>query len=166
MALDVAAAGAALAGQKLSLDEIESVTVRLRRHAAGMSQRTRQEDEEDAPAGVTPPPPMRDTLQKSIDELVKAGAGKDLKRASRAGEPLLELSNDMLAQTLLSLVYAAYVGDPDGTILLAGDVSHRHDFGFGIKDADHRQRCSVSTWRSRRWRCGGSTTSASSRRRA
>ncbi len=143
VALDVAAAGAALAGQKLSLDEIESVTVRLRRHAAGMSQRTRQEDEEDAPAGVTPPPPMRDTLQKSIDELVKAGAGKDLKRASRAGEPLLELSNDMLAQTLLSLVYAAYVGDPDGTILLAGDVSHRHDFGFSIKDADHRQR---TTW--------------------
>jgi hypothetical protein len=143
VALDVAAAGAALAGQKLSLDDVQSMTVRLRRHAGTMSQRTRQEDEEDAPAGVAPPPAMRDALQKSIDELTKAVAGKDLKRASRTGEPLLELSNDMLAQTLLSLVYAAYVGDPEGTILLAGDVSHRHDFGFGIKDAEHRQR---TTW--------------------
>jgi hypothetical protein len=143
VALDVAAAGAALASQKLSLDEIQSTTVRLRRHAAGMVQRTRQEDEEDAPAGVAPPPALRDALQKSIDELMKALASRDLKRASRAGEPLLELSNDLLAQTLLSLVYAAHVGDPDGTILLAGDVSHRHDFGFGIKDTDHRQR---TTW--------------------
>ncbi|MBI3399985.1 MAG: hypothetical protein HY048_01085 [Acidobacteria bacterium] len=140
IALDVAAAGSALAGQKLSLDEIQSTTVRLRRHAANIAQRSRQEDEEDAPAGVAPPPPPRDTVQKSIDELTKAVAGKDLKRASRAGEPLLELSSDLLAQSLLSLVYAAYVGDPDGTILLAGDVSHRHDFGFGIKDTDHRQR--------------------------
>ncbi|MBZ5555722.1 MAG: hypothetical protein LAO77_00460 [Acidobacteriia bacterium] len=143
IALDVATAGAALASQKLSLEEVQSTTVRLRRHASTMSQRSRQEDEEDAPAGVAPPPPMRDALQKSIEELTKAVAGKDLKRASRAGEPLLELSNDLLAQTLLSLVYAAYVGDPDGTILLAGDVSHRHDFGFGVKDTEHRLR---TTW--------------------
>jgi hypothetical protein len=143
ISLDVAVAGAALAGQKLSLDEIQSATVRLRRHAASINQRTRQEYEEDAPAGVAPPPAPRDTLQKSIDELTKAVDGKDLKRASRVGEPLLDLSNDLIAQSLLSLVYAAYVGDPDGTILLAGDVSHRHDFGFGIKDADHRQR---TTW--------------------
>jgi hypothetical protein len=143
IALDVATAGVALASQKLTLDEVQSTTVRLRRHAAGLTQRSRQEDEEDAPAGVAPPPAVRDALQKSIDELTKAVAAKDLKRAARAGEPLLELSNDLLAQTVLSLVYAAYVGDPDGTILLAGDVSHRHDFGFGIKDSEHRQR---TTW--------------------
>jgi hypothetical protein len=140
IAIDVAAAGAALVSQKLTLDQVQSTTVRLRRHAAGLTQRSRQEEEEDAPAGVAPPPAVRDALQKSIDELTKAVAGNDLKRSARAGEPLLELSNDLLAQTLLSLVYAAYVGDPDGTILLAGDVSHRHDFGFGIKDTDHRQR--------------------------
>ncbi|MBI3491010.1 MAG: hypothetical protein HY047_04350 [Acidobacteria bacterium] len=140
VALDVASASVALASGTLSLDEAQSTTVRLRRRVAGVSQRSRQEDEEDAPAGVAPPPAVRDALQKSIDDLMKAVASKDLKRASRVGEPLLDLSNDLLAQTLLSLAYAAYVGDPDGTILLAGDVSHRHDFGFGVKDVDHRQR--------------------------
>jgi len=33
-----------------------------------------------------------------------------------------------------------YVGDPDGAVLLAGDVSHRHDFGFGVKDGTLRAR--------------------------
>ena len=41
---------------------------------------------------------------------------------------------------LLSIAYAADVGDPDGTVLLADDVSRRHDFGFGVKDAEMRLR--------------------------
>jgi len=32
------------------------------------------------------------------------------------------------------------VGDPDGTVLLAGDVSHRHDFGLSARDAEQRLR--------------------------
>jgi hypothetical protein len=35
----------------------------------------------------------------------------------------------LLAQTLTSILYAAYLGDPDGPILNAGDVALRHDFG-------------------------------------
>ena len=52
----------------------------------------------------------------------------------------------MLAEVLLSIAYAADVGDPDGTVLLADDVSRRHDFGFGAKDVEscvcgRRGRC-------------------------
>jgi hypothetical protein len=32
------------------------------------------------------------------------------------------------------------IGDPDGPALLAGDVSYRHDFGFGLKDSQMRAR--------------------------
>jgi hypothetical protein len=49
----------------------------------------------------------------------------------------------MLARVLLSLAYAVDVGDPEGTVLLADDVSQRHDFGFGQKDAEARARI---TW--------------------
>ena len=40
----------------------------------------------------------------------------------------------------MSLAYAVYLGDPDGAALLPGDVSRRHDFGFGQKDTDQRLR--------------------------
>jgi hypothetical protein len=46
----------------------------------------------------------------------------------------------VLADVLLSIAYAADVGDPDGTVMLADDVSRRHDFGFNARDAEARQR--------------------------
>ena len=35
----------------------------------------------------------------------------------------------LLGQMLTSILYAAYLGDPDGPVLNAGDVALRHDFG-------------------------------------
>jgi hypothetical protein len=43
-------------------------------------------------------------------------------------------TDDRLADALLSVVYAAHLGDPDGAARLAGDISRRHDFGFGARD--------------------------------
>src|SRR4029079_5898232 len=54
--------------------------------------------------------------------------------------PLLECADTVLADVLLSIAYAADVGDPDGTVMLAEDVSRRHDFGFGAREADVRLR--------------------------
>ena len=54
------------------------------------------------------------------------------------------MSDTLLADVLLSIAYAADVGDPDGTVLLADDVSRRHDFGFGAKDAEQRLRMAWS----------------------
>src|SRR5262249_36822283 len=41
-----------------------------------------------------------------------------------------------LAQALMSLAYALAIGDPDGTTLLGGDPSRRHEFrlGSGVND--------------------------------
>jgi hypothetical protein len=55
-------------------------------------------------------------------------------------EPLIELSDNLLGEALLSIAYAADLGDPDGAVLLADDVSRRHDFGFGARDSDARAR--------------------------
>jgi hypothetical protein len=37
-----------------------------------------------------------------------------------------------------------HLGDPEGAVLLAGDVSYRHDFGFAVKDSTMRARASWS----------------------
>ena len=86
---------------------------------------------------------VRDALRKPIDELTRAAKNHDAKRLARVAESLVELTDDVLARVLLSFAYALNVGDPDGTVMLAGDVSHRHDFGFALKDNTLRVR---ATW--------------------
>jgi hypothetical protein len=44
----------------------------------------------------------------------------------------------MLGEALVSLAYACELGDPEGTILIAGDPSVRHDFGYGMPSRDTR----------------------------
>src|SRR5207245_5964751 len=90
--------------------------------------------------GAGMPAAQHEVLRKGIDELTKAIRSKDGKRVVRAAEPLVDLADEMLAYALLSIAYAAEVGDPDGAVLLADDVSRRHDFGFGARDADIRAR--------------------------
>ena len=41
-------------------------------------------------------------------------------------------SEQALADTLLSIVYAAYLGDPEGSAVTSGNVALRHDFGFAV----------------------------------
>src|SRR4029079_4552712 len=71
----------------------------------------------------------------------------DAKRIARAAGPLIDASDTLLAQALMSIAYAADVGAPDGTVLLADDVSLRHDFGLGLKDVDMRQKVAWNTTR-------------------
>jgi len=80
-----------------------------------------------------------------IDELARDVRAKDVKRAARAAAPLTETSDALLAQALMSIAYAADVGDPDGAVLLADDVSLRHDFGLGAKDIDTREKLAWNT---------------------
>ena len=49
----------------------------------------------------------------------------------------------MLGEALLSLAYALDLGDPEGTMLIAGDPSRRHDFGYGLAGRDARVK---ATW--------------------
>jgi hypothetical protein len=96
------------------------------------------------PAGVSPPKSSAAVLAHVRDELTKLAAGKDARKdahkAAQAAEPLHALADGALAEALLSIAYAIDLGDPDGTVLLAGNVARRHDFGLAIVDGDQRAR--------------------------
>jgi hypothetical protein len=77
------------------------------------------------------------TLQWAVGQLRGGAAAKPNGRRAVAGQ-LGRLSDVLLADTLRSLAYAPYLGNPDGPLLLGGDVSVRHDFGFTINDRDTR----------------------------
>ena len=141
--LQMAEAAHVLAGEKASADDIQDAVTQFTALATDLPQRSREEESDNVPAGVPVAVNAHEVLKKAIDELNKALRNKDAKRAARAAEPIVELADDLLARNLLSFTYALSVGDPEGTVLLADDVSHRHDFGFGMKDGNMRARV---TW--------------------
>lgn len=140
VALDLAVAARRLSTEKLAAEDLESVRVRLTRLAAAAPERSRQDEEDNLPAGLGAPREAHGILQKAIDDLSRAVKAGDFRRVPRIADPLLTLTDELLAQALLSFAYAVAAGEPDGALLLADDVSHRHDFGFAAKDADTRAR--------------------------
>jgi hypothetical protein len=140
LAINLAAAGLMLTDDQASVEELQAVIARINTIAKAMPERARQEDEDNAPPGVGAAPEAHAILRKATSELSKAVRSNDVKRGPRLGEPILELSDTLLSHALMSFAYAAVLGDPDGAILLADDVSRRHDFGFAVKDSEIRAR--------------------------
>jgi len=138
--LQMAEAARALRSDKLTAEDLQDIVTQFTALATDLPEKAREEEADDLPLGVGMPPPLRETLRKANDDLMRALRNKDLKRAPRIAEPIVELADDLLARNLLSLAYAISLGDPEGTVLLADDVSHRHDFGFALKDSEMRAR--------------------------
>jgi hypothetical protein len=142
--MQMAEAARTLGTDSISTEELEDIATQFAALARDLPQRTRDDEADNVPPGVSPPSPVTDTLQKAASEILKAIKNKDAKRAARLAPPVVEAADDLLARNLLSFAYAISLGDPDGTVLLADDVSHRHDFGFALKDADMRARIAWS----------------------
>ena len=140
--IQIADAARLLASDKATVDDLLDAATQFAAIATDLPERSREEEADNVPSGVAPPGSYHETLRKAADDLNKAAKSKDVKRAARVAESLLEISDDLLARNLLSLAYGISLGDPEGTVLLADDVSHRHDFGFGLKDAEVRSRLS------------------------
>ena len=141
--LQLAADARALTAEKITADDVQAIVARLEAALEDIPRRAGHEGTTVLPAGVSAPANSRDALRKAIDEIGRDARGKDVKRVARAAEPIGEIVDTLLAQALLSIAYAADVGDPEGTVLLADDVSQRHDFGLGGKDTEGRLRV---TW--------------------
>jgi len=141
--LQIAAMARRLAADGLSLPDVDAVAAMLTTLTTELPRHRRFDAAAGPPPGVGVAPELQEVLRKAHDELTRASRGRDLKRAVRAALPLVEAADELLARTLLSFGYAVYLGDPEGSVLLAGDVSHRHDFGFGVKDSVLRAR---SAW--------------------
>ena len=140
--IQIADAARLLASDKATVDDSSTRRRSSRRSRPTCRNGRARKKPDNVPSGVAPPGSYHETLRKAADDLNKAAKSKDVKRAARVAESLLEISDDLLARNLLSLAYGISLGDPEGTVLLADDVSHRHDFGFGLKDAEVRSRLS------------------------
>ncbi len=92
------------------------------------------------PPGVSAARRGRDVVDRVSTELAQAARTPDLRRAARQAATLFELADVALGESLLSLAYAADIGDPSGSAMLARNVALRHDFGFGHADGASRDR--------------------------
>lgn len=138
--LQLAEAARVLRADTVSTEDLQDAAAQFAAIAADLPQRTREEEADKVPPGVAVPPPLHEVLKKAIDDLTRAARAREPRRGARIAETIVDLADDLLARNLLSFAYAISLGDPDGTVLLADDVSHRHDFGFGLKDSDQRAR--------------------------
>src|SRR5262249_36338438 len=137
--IELALDARALASEKAAPDDLVAMAARLTEALEQIPRRIGHEGDY-TPPGVPAAPTAREPLRKAIADLTPDARAKDVKRAARLAGPIGEASDTLLAQALMSIAYAADVGDPDGAVLLADDVSLRHDFGLGMKDADLRQK--------------------------
>jgi hypothetical protein len=78
------------------------------------------------------------TIREAAQVLESIKRPGDLSDARKVAAPLTAVSDAMLGEALISLAYACELGDPEGTILIAGDPSVRHDFGYGMPSRDTR----------------------------
>jgi hypothetical protein len=129
-ALDLAAAAATLASAPADAARARDAIASLRRLAPSLPASDRKNFV--APPGVEAPP--------DISALVSRAIAEPSKGSGRAGEQLVAAADDLLAQALMSLAYALEIGDPDGTTLLGGDPSRRHEFQIAIGYGDARLR--------------------------
>ncbi len=140
--LDIALAlddlGRRLRSVSRSLGEVRAVEEGLRAMARESGAQLQHPSVHLMPPGVTP---SRDALEWVTDlvrSLERVKAADDLSRVARVATSLQALAERAFAEALLSLAYAAELGDPEGPAMLAGNVAMRHDFGFGRRDTDGR----------------------------
>ncbi len=137
--------GASRLAAAATLDEVRRIGERLGAIVTALS------DAEPAHTGRREPP-VREVATRSLGRLRVIRSEADVRRTEELVGPLVRRSESLLAEVLMSIVYAAHLGDPDGLVLLAGSVAGRHDFGLGIPNARVRQRW---PWVAPRERTGG-----------
>ena len=143
VAVAIDAAAQTLGRERVTAEDVRTAIATLKKIAGDFEPPVR-DGRAMPPPGVDPPKNARDILDRALKDLAKIDVSRDAARAARAVQPAVqaieEVADTVLADALLSLVYAVDLGDPDGTVLLAGNVARRHDFGFGVRDGEMRQR--------------------------
>ena len=137
LALDLMAR--ALAADGLTIETVRRLAGELAAFPDTFDRRLDSPPESRAP-GVEQPRPARDWIERLGDELARSERGKDLRRAARLAPAIAETVDEILTDALISLAYAADLGETDGAAMLARNAALRHDFGFGRKDTSMRSR--------------------------
>jgi hypothetical protein len=79
-------------------------------------------------------------LAEALDALGGIRVAEDLSKIDRIAAPLRRAADRELGRVLASLAYAASLGDPAGTALVAGDPSLEHDWRLNDIDENIRAR--------------------------
>jgi hypothetical protein len=127
--LGLAALAQTLTRQPLTLDDARDAAAKLTAAATELAAAERASDAATVRA-----------LKEAAQTVGAIRRQADLSEAKSAGARLVPVVDDMLGAALLSLAYAFDLGDPEGTILIAGDPSRRHDFGYNVPGRDARAR--------------------------
>jgi hypothetical protein len=91
-------------------------------------------------------------VTNAVGRLARLAVLGDFREAVEIGHELGRASDAVLADTLMSIVYATALGDPNGQPLLGGDPAALHDFGLDYAVADLRR---VAPWTTAREMAGG-----------
>ena len=90
--------------------------------------------------GWSRPADLPDALNDAVRTLSGIRKAQDLRKLDRAALSLQRSADWELARVLVSLAYAAGIGDPESTALVAGDPSVLHEWGVALTDEDWRAR--------------------------
>jgi len=77
-------------------------------------------------------------LRDAARTLKNVSRPADVTDSRRLAASLAPIADALVGNALLSLAYACDLGDPDGTVLIAGDPARRHDFGYDVPGRDAR----------------------------
>lgn len=79
-------------------------------------------------------------FSKVMGDISQIRRDRDAGRARRSAEPLARMADQLLADTLPALLYAARLGASVSPPEQFADLWRRHDFGLSSADADERRR--------------------------
>jgi hypothetical protein len=108
-----------------TLDELKAITTALRADAARLASARSWPD---APGNA---PEVKNVVDRAVKDLDKITKPKDLPRAQKIADPLVEVLDYLIGETLVALAYAPLLGSPSGILGSGADVWHRHTFGVG-----------------------------------
>jgi len=86
------------------------------------------------------PPDLGSLSEQASRDLARVRARGDLKRLSAITARLARAEDAALADVLTSLLYAIWLGDPQGQAFLAGNVARRHDYGVRLMTGAEREQ--------------------------
>jgi hypothetical protein len=130
LAVDLAQAVGKLDGGSTTLAEVSAAVEALKTIALDTAP--------SSPSGFNGLRRSHEIVERTVDELSKLRTKSDLQRAGRIAEGLRDLSDEVLADALLSWAYAVSIADADSPVLLVGNVAQRHDFGIGRSERGMR----------------------------
>lgn len=125
--LALSGAATALSGEGLTLESVRTHTTSLTSSGARLVAGRAWPD---APDDV---PDVQRILDRATRDLGRIRMPRDVSRAPRIVTPVLNLVDYLLSETLVALVYAPLLGDPEELLGPQADLSHRHRFGLTVR---------------------------------